>query len=260
MLDACRDAARRAPACCSRATSTRARRDRRSSRELFPRGARLRRHLRARRAAARVLGARPQRPRLRRRAAPARRRHARAVAHCPSSQRLPGLRHLPDGAPRRARRALRDGHRRRRRHRPEMLKEGLVAYHVQMVRDQGHMLGPAHLLYLATAAGAQALGLERHLRRPHARQAGRPRPAQAAAPTPRSRPCSRRRRTGTPRSARSSRSPARSASSRPACAGEIGLTPGRSSRGARLPRSRAGSTSRTARGLQPHDRRSSAAE
>jgi guanine deaminase len=41
-----------------------------------------------------------------------------------------------------------------------MLKEGLVAYHVQMVRDQGHMLGPAHLLYLATAAGADALGLK----------------------------------------------------------------------------------------------------
>ncbi|MBE2316262.1 guanine deaminase [Solirubrobacter sp. CPCC 204708] len=40
-----------------------------------------------------------------------------------------------------------------------MLKEGLVAYHVQMVRDQGHMLGPAHLLYLATAAGAKALNL-----------------------------------------------------------------------------------------------------
>jgi guanine deaminase len=40
-----------------------------------------------------------------------------------------------------------------------MLKEGLVAYHVQMVREQGHMLGPAHLLYLATAAGAGALGL-----------------------------------------------------------------------------------------------------
>ena len=39
-----------------------------------------------------------------------------------------------------------------------MLKEGLVAYHVQMVREQGHMLGPAHLLYLATAAGAAALG------------------------------------------------------------------------------------------------------
>jgi guanine deaminase len=39
-----------------------------------------------------------------------------------------------------------------------LLKEGLVAYHVQMVREQGHMLGPAHLLYLATAAGAAALG------------------------------------------------------------------------------------------------------
>lgn len=40
-----------------------------------------------------------------------------------------------------------------------MLKEGLVAYHVQMVRNQGHMLGPAHLLYLATSAGAKALNL-----------------------------------------------------------------------------------------------------
>jgi guanine deaminase len=40
-----------------------------------------------------------------------------------------------------------------------MLKEGLVAYHVQMVRDQGHMLGPEHLLYLATKAGADALNL-----------------------------------------------------------------------------------------------------
>jgi guanine deaminase len=40
-----------------------------------------------------------------------------------------------------------------------LLKEGLVAYHVQMIRDQGHMLGPAQLLYLATAAGADALGL-----------------------------------------------------------------------------------------------------
>jgi guanine deaminase len=40
-----------------------------------------------------------------------------------------------------------------------MLKEGLVAYHVQMVRDQGYMLGPDHLLYLATKAGADALNL-----------------------------------------------------------------------------------------------------
>ena len=36
----------------------------------------------------------------------------------PILQRLPGLRHLPDGAPRRARRALRDGDRRRRGHGP----------------------------------------------------------------------------------------------------------------------------------------------
>jgi guanine deaminase len=41
-----------------------------------------------------------------------------------------------------------------------MLKEGLVAYHVQMVRDQGHMLGPEQLLHLATSAGAAALGLD----------------------------------------------------------------------------------------------------
>jgi guanine deaminase len=41
-----------------------------------------------------------------------------------------------------------------------MLKEGLVAYHVQMVRDQGHMLGPEQLLHLATSAGADALGLD----------------------------------------------------------------------------------------------------
>ncbi len=41
-----------------------------------------------------------------------------------------------------------------------MFKEGLVAYHVQMIREQGQMLLPAHLLYLATKAGAEALGLE----------------------------------------------------------------------------------------------------
>ena len=40
-----------------------------------------------------------------------------------------------------------------------MLKEGLAAYHGQMMREHGQMLGPAHLLYLATAAGAAALGL-----------------------------------------------------------------------------------------------------
>jgi guanine deaminase len=41
-----------------------------------------------------------------------------------------------------------------------LLKEALVAYHVQMVRDQGHMLGPEQLLWLATAAGAKAVGLD----------------------------------------------------------------------------------------------------
>ena len=92
-----------------------------------------------------------------------------------------------------------------------MLKEGLVAYHVQMVRDQGHMLGPAHLLYLATAAGAEALGLERPLRRPDARQGGRPRAAARRRGSDARGRCSRTRRRGRPRlGAQSSRSPARS--------------------------------------------------
>jgi guanine deaminase len=34
-----------------------------------------------------------------------------------------------------------------------------MAYHVQMVRAGGELIGPAHLLYLATKAGAEALGL-----------------------------------------------------------------------------------------------------
>jgi guanine deaminase len=41
-----------------------------------------------------------------------------------------------------------------------LFKEGLMAYHVQMVRhEEGQLLGPAHLLHLATRAGADALGL-----------------------------------------------------------------------------------------------------
>jgi guanine deaminase len=40
-----------------------------------------------------------------------------------------------------------------------MLKEGLMAYHVQMLAEHGYRLEPAHLLYLASAAGAAALGL-----------------------------------------------------------------------------------------------------
>jgi guanine deaminase len=41
-----------------------------------------------------------------------------------------------------------------------LFKEGLMAYHVQMVRAGGELVGPAHLLYLATRAGAEALGLQ----------------------------------------------------------------------------------------------------
>ncbi len=38
-------------------------------------------------------------------------------------------------------------------------KEGLMAYQVQMLHPDGFPLTPAHLLYLATKAGAEALGL-----------------------------------------------------------------------------------------------------
>lgn len=41
-----------------------------------------------------------------------------------------------------------------------MLKEGLQAYVVQRLAPEGYPLLPAHLLYLATLAGAEALGLE----------------------------------------------------------------------------------------------------
>lgn len=40
-----------------------------------------------------------------------------------------------------------------------IFKEALMAYHAQMVRPEGELLSPAHLLYLATRAGADALGL-----------------------------------------------------------------------------------------------------
>ncbi len=41
-----------------------------------------------------------------------------------------------------------------------LLKEGLEAYQMQMLRPDGVKLSPAHLLYLATKAGAKALHLE----------------------------------------------------------------------------------------------------
>ena len=40
-----------------------------------------------------------------------------------------------------------------------MLKEGLMAYEMQMLMHEGVRLGPAHLLWLATGAGAAGLGL-----------------------------------------------------------------------------------------------------
>jgi guanine deaminase len=83
-----------------------------------------------------------------------------AVAHCPSSNAFlasgifPMARHLAQGVRFGMGTDVGAGTG------LSMLKEALVAYHVQMVRDQGQMLGPAQLLYLATAAGAEALGLE----------------------------------------------------------------------------------------------------
>jgi guanine deaminase len=41
-----------------------------------------------------------------------------------------------------------------------MLKEGLQAYLMQRLAPEGFTLAPAHLLYLATRAGAVALGLD----------------------------------------------------------------------------------------------------
>lgn len=39
-------------------------------------------------------------------------------------------------------------------------KEGLMAYKIQMLQPDGYRLTPAHLLYLATRAGAEALGMD----------------------------------------------------------------------------------------------------
>lgn len=83
-----------------------------------------------------------------------------AVAHCPSSNMFIGSglfplrRHLAHGV----RVALGSdvgggtGF--------SLFKEGLMSYQGQMLRPDGQRLGPAELLYLATRAGALALGLE----------------------------------------------------------------------------------------------------
>jgi guanine deaminase len=41
-----------------------------------------------------------------------------------------------------------------------MLKEALMAYQLQMLRADAPLIGPAHLLYLSTRAGALALGMD----------------------------------------------------------------------------------------------------
>ena len=123
----------------------------------------------------------------------------------PVQERLPGLGDLPDGAPRRARRALRGwaptlapgpG--------PSMLKEGLVAYHVADGPRRGPHARAGAPPVAGDAAGARAIGLGEtcgtcaRARRPTSCCCDR-------APDRRWRPCSRTRRTGTPRSAPCSR-------------------------------------------------------
>jgi len=83
-----------------------------------------------------------------------------AVAHCPSSNAFlgsglfPMRRHLDFGVPVALGTDVGAGTG------LSMLKEGLMAYQVQMLAgSDGVRLGPDHLLWLATAAGAAALGL-----------------------------------------------------------------------------------------------------
>jgi guanine deaminase len=82
-----------------------------------------------------------------------------SVAHCPSSNAFlgsglfPMRRHLDFGVPVALGTDVGAGTG------LSMLKEGLVAYQVQMLSDLGARLGPAELLWLATGAGAAALGL-----------------------------------------------------------------------------------------------------
>ena len=82
-----------------------------------------------------------------------------AVAHCPSSNAslgsglFPMRRHLDFGVPVALGTDVGAGTG------LSMLSEGLMAYHVQMLSGSGVGLGPAELLWLATGAGAAALGL-----------------------------------------------------------------------------------------------------
>jgi guanine deaminase len=82
-----------------------------------------------------------------------------SIAHCPSSNAFLGSGIFP--MPRHRERGVRialgtdvgagTGF--------SILKQGLTAYEMQVVRPGGELLSPAHLLHLATQAGADALGL-----------------------------------------------------------------------------------------------------
>jgi len=83
-----------------------------------------------------------------------------AVAHCPSSNMFIGSglfplrRHLSHGVKVALGSDVGGGTG------FSLFKEGLMAYQGQMLRESGYPLGPAHLLYLATRAGALAVGLD----------------------------------------------------------------------------------------------------
>ncbi len=83
-----------------------------------------------------------------------------AVAHCPSSNMFIGSglfafrRHLEHGVKVALGSDVGGGTG------FSLFKEGLMAYQGQMLLPEGYRLGPAHLLYLATRAGALALGLD----------------------------------------------------------------------------------------------------
>ena len=101
------------PTRCSPATSTRAPARSRSSKQLFPRREGLHRHLRGRRAARATAACSPTTSTCPTTSS----RDSRDATHrgraLPVEQRVPVERHLRHGPPRRARRALRDGHGRR---------------------------------------------------------------------------------------------------------------------------------------------------
>ena len=82
-----------------------------------------------------------------------------SVAHCPASNAFLGSgtfpmgRHLHHGVPFALGTDVGAGTG------LSLLKEGLMAYQLQMLQAEGVRLAPRHLLYLSTRAGAEALGL-----------------------------------------------------------------------------------------------------